>query len=72
MTNAKYKSYVISFYKAYYSKMLLGLLGDEELIDKWWCSPNLAFDGRKPLEQLQLDHEAVGRYLMQNLNGGYY
>ena len=51
--------------------MLLGLLGDEELVDKW-CSPNLAFDGRKPLEQLRLDHEVIRNYLMQNLDGGYY
>lgn len=67
-----YKSYVINFYKAYYSNMLLGLLCDEELVDKWWSSPNLAFDGRKPLEQLRLDHEVIRNYLIHNLDGGCY
>lgn len=32
----------------YMNSMLLALLGNQELVAKWWTSPNRAFEGQCP------------------------
>lgn len=43
--------------------LVIALLG-KKLAEKWWESPNKAFDQRTPEEQWQLDPESVYDYLM--------
>ena len=42
---------------------LLGLLGDAVMVDAWWRSPNKAFNMLSPEEQLDIDSEAVKKYV---------
>ena len=42
-------------------RMLRALLGDWELMEKWWKSPNKAFDRRRPEE---VDIKEVYSYLL--------
>lgn len=45
-------------------KMLLGLLGDHELIDVWWNSPNKAFEYNTPQQMWQPDtYSQVVKYI---------
>ena len=44
----------------YLNAMLLSLLGNPELIAKWWSSPNKAFDNRCPQD---VDEKTVKQYL---------
>lgn len=30
--------------------ILMGLLGSQELVDRWWTSPNKAFDNKPPCD----------------------
>jgi hypothetical protein len=48
------------------NKMLLAMLGNEELVDKWWDSNNLSF-GMTPNEAWEYDYEGVIKYIL-----GYY
>lgn len=41
--------------------MLLGLLGSDALVEKWWNSPNKAFDNKCPVD---IDEKDVVSYLM--------
>lgn len=45
--------------------LLFALLGNTELVDKWWKSKNIAFGLKTPEEQLLSDSEAVYKYLLQ-------
>jgi hypothetical protein len=44
----------------YLDAMLFALLGNRELIAKWWTSPNLAFEGQCPCD---VDENVVKAYL---------
>jgi len=44
----------------YINVMLFALLGDHELVAKWWTSPNAAFEGRCPQD---VDEHTVKAYL---------
>jgi hypothetical protein len=44
----------------YLNSLLLSLLGNSELVAKWWTSPNKAFAGLCPE---QANEEAVREYL---------
>ena len=44
----------------YINAMLLTLLGDHDLIAKWWNSPNGAFDGQCPQD---VDENTIKSYL---------
>lgn len=44
----------------YLNAMLLSLLGNHELIAKWWTTPNRAFEGQCPQE---VDENTVKNYL---------
>lgn len=44
----------------YMNSMLLALLGDPQLVAKWWDSPNKAFDMQCPRD---VDEQKVRAYL---------
>lgn len=46
--------------------LLRGLLGSEELVTKWWQSPNKAFDNKPPCE---VELTEVRDYLMWHCYG---
>lgn len=48
-------------------KFLLSLLGSEELVHKWWNSPNKAFDMKTPQEVFDRDKDEVKAYVIKQL-----
>jgi hypothetical protein len=54
-----------------YDRILYALLGSEELVQKWWESPNRAFDEMTPNEMLNRDETRVKNYLLAQLSGEY-
>jgi hypothetical protein len=54
-----------------YNRILYALLGSEELVQKWWESPNKAFDEMTPNEMLNRDKTRVKNYLLAQLSGEY-
>lgn len=43
------------------NSMLMGMLGSDALVEKWWQSPNKAFDYKCPVD---VDQKDVVEYLM--------
>ena len=39
----------------------------DELVNKWWESPNLAFEGKTPLEVFEIDRQDVIDYVLSYL-----
>ena len=54
-----------------YNRILYSLLGSQELVQKWWSSPNRAFDEMTPNEMLNRDKDRVKNYLLGQLSGDY-
>ena len=54
-----------------YKRILYALLGSNELVQKWWSSPNKAFDDMTPNEMWDRDKDRVKNYLLAQLNGDY-
>ena len=54
-----------------YNRILHALLGSNELVQKWWSSPNRAFDDVTPSEMWDRDKDRVKNYLLAQLNGDY-
>ena len=54
-----------ALFKRAYDSLLLALLGSQELVDKWWESPNKAFDLLTPEDQAFKDWRKVDYYLKQ-------
>ena len=54
-----------------YNRILHALLGSNELVQKWWSSPNKAFDDMTPNEMWDRDKDRVKNYLLAQLNGDY-
>jgi hypothetical protein len=54
-----------------YDRILYALLGSEELVQKWWESPNRAFDEMTPIEMWNRDKDRVKKYLLAQLSGEY-
>ena len=54
-----------------YDRILYALLGSEELVQKWWVSPNKAFDEMTPIEMWNRDKDRVKKYLLAQLSGEY-
>jgi hypothetical protein len=54
-----------------YNRILYSLLGSQELVQKWWASPNKAFDEMTPYEMLDRDKDRVKNYLLAQLSGEY-
>lgn len=48
-------------------RLLLRLLTTEDLVDRWWKSPNKAFDMLTPNEQFKLDHIKVTAYIFNQI-----
>ena len=54
-----------------YDRILYALLGSQELVQKWWASPNRAFNEITPIEMWDRDKDRVKNYLLAQLNGDY-
>jgi hypothetical protein len=54
-----------------YDRILHALLGSDELVQKWWSSPNRAFDDISPIEMWDRDKDRVKNYLLAQLSGEY-
>ena len=54
-----------------YNRILHALLGSNELVQKWWSSPNKAFDDMTPIEMWDRDKDRVKNYLLAQLSGDY-
>ena len=54
-----------------YNRILHALLGSNELVQKWWSSPNREFDDMTPTEMWDRDKNRVKNYLLAQLNGDY-
>ena len=54
-----------------YDRILHALLGSNELVQKWWVSPNKAFDDISPIEMWNRDKDRVKKYLLAQLSGEY-
>ena len=54
-----------------YNRILYALLGSEELVQKWWASPNRAFGDISPIEMWDRDKDRVKKYLLAQLSGEY-
>ena len=46
------------------NKILFAMLGSEELVTKWWSSPNKAFDLKTPTEVFAKNKDAVVTYIL--------
>jgi hypothetical protein len=55
-----------------YNRILYALLGSDELVKKWWSSPNRAFGEATPIEMWDRDKDRVKNYLLAQLSGEYY
>jgi nucleoside-diphosphate-sugar epimerase len=54
-----------------YNRILHALLGSDELVKKWWSSPNKAFGELTPNEMWDRDKDRVKKYLLAQLSGEY-
>ena len=54
-----------------YNRILYALLGSNELVQKWWASPNRSFGNVTPIEMWDRDKDRVKNYLLGQLNGDY-
>lgn len=52
------------FYKERLDRLLMALVGTEELVEKWWNSPNLAFKGQYPIKVFDNDPNKVINYIL--------
>lgn len=52
------------FYKERLDRLLLSLLGDEKTVEKWWNSPNGAFDYQMPIKVFDNDPNKVINYIL--------
>ncbi len=54
--------------------LLLCAMGNKELVDRWWQSPNLAFDSNTPEKIYTDDPKRVEDYIVRavNVGGDYY
>ena len=54
------------------NEILLGLVGSQELVERWWASPNKAFDMEIPDDLYHSDKKAVViRYILAQGSGDY-
>jgi len=53
--------------------LLFAMLGDSQLVERWWYSPNKAFDSERPIDVFVLEPDRVRDYVMRmaNLNSDY-
>ena len=55
------------------NRMLKALLGSDELVQRWWASPNRAFDGEIPddLWNTSEGRKRIYKYVLDQLDPGY-
>jgi hypothetical protein len=46
---------------------LFAMLGNDDLVNRWWESPNRAFDGKTPSEVFEVDRQEVINYVLSHL-----
>lgn len=64
----------IQWTKKQLDDFLYGMLGSEELVHKWWVSPNKAFDDRMPKDVYYQDpngRQEVSDYINAYAYGSY-
>ena len=49
------------------NRALKAMLGSDDLVNKWWHSPNKAFSNKKPNEVWEYDPKAVASYVIGHL-----
>jgi hypothetical protein len=52
--------------------VLYRMLGSEDLVSRWWHSPNKFWDGSTPYDVWRGDPQVVERYIMGFALGGDY
>lgn len=60
--------------KGQLDQMLFAMIGSDELVHKWWVSPNKAFDDRFPKDVYYQDpqgRQEVSDYINAYANGSY-
>jgi hypothetical protein len=55
----------------YLNTILFSLLGSNDLVRRWWESPNKAFDNLTPVEAYKTDKKLVINYILAQNNGDY-
>jgi hypothetical protein len=54
------------------NQILKAVIGSDELVDRWWVSPNLAFDSKTPQEVWDTDDWiTVLNYIKGQMNSDY-
>jgi hypothetical protein len=43
------------------------MLGSDELVNKWWASPNLAFENKTPSEVFEINQKDVIDYVLSHI-----
>jgi hypothetical protein len=64
MSKKKKSPVVLDKQKIYLSQVLKAMLGREELVNKWWTSPNRAFDLRTPEDMYRTYPKRVSEYIL--------
>jgi hypothetical protein len=49
--------------------LLFSMLGDRELTNSWWNTPNKGFDGKLPIDIWTDNPQLVMNYLYRHANG---
>jgi hypothetical protein len=52
--------------------ILLSLLGSQSLVDRWWVSPNKAFEMATPKDTHEKEPKKVIDYILTHSRGDYY
>lgn len=47
--------------------MLFAMLGSDDLVNRWWESPNLAFENKTPNQMCEEDEQQVIDYVLSYL-----
>jgi hypothetical protein len=50
------------------NRMLMGLLGSEELVQRWWTIPNRAFDYQTPRQVFDTIPDRVAQYVLDQFS----
>jgi hypothetical protein len=48
--------------------LLFAIMGDATLVERWWFSPNHAFDSERPIDVFVLEPERVRNYVLVMAN----
>lgn len=49
------------------NRALLAMLGDNELVDRWWTTPNRRWSGATPQECWEQNPTEVKNYILEHL-----